>query len=466
MIGVGIGPTFGGLVKLGPAPTLPAALANWRSGGTYGKTAWFVGDSLTSGPPPYGDITTKINSVAGGAGQIFDNVLLSNYGEIGVKLANIMNGTSVYNINVLTAKSAPDVVFLKCGTNDVRDGSTSQGTLQTLITNFVNAIHTAFPNACIVLWMPNIFLSTDPTSSNYVTPLGSAQAYSNILTGAYTALVGTWPTYVTHISSIPTYGSVCQPTASNMMDILHPNDTGYYADIAVMLPFMQPTGYPFTTQYLNDPFISFNKLTLNGTSMTPEVGGGTHTLTQTNGTVTASGGWINMTAGAALKILNNLTDFQAGIWDGGANKSAKLTIDIQMIPDPAHSQPNGVVYLTNNTNIKIDNNSDTTNTVDVSSFGSTILSSDQIVKGSANQWSFCYGQGIASTYKNGARTSKAFLNVDFNTGAGATAFWIGQENTGWTAVVFYGQLRMRWTNENRYNHAPTIATYASGWPTS
>lgn len=445
-------------------PALSAALTNWRSGGTYGKKVIFLGDSTTSGPSPsYAAIDTKFNAAYNTAGNIGDNLQLVNAGEIGVKFSNVMNGTSVFNINWLTAQTF-DLLVVCLGINDVRDGSTNAAQISTMLTNLVSAVHTARPNANIILWTPNSFLSNDPTSSNYITPnISFAQQYTDVVWNGYNGVVGNWPTYVAHVDKQQVYGRVCQPGPTSLMqDVIHPDtNTGYGPSLPALATMMRPRGYPFTVAPTQDPFLVENKLTLNGDSLTPAVG--SHTLTQTNGSITASGGWLVFSGGAAVKILDNLSDFLAGAWDSSTVFTAKLTIDIQMIPDSA-AQPNGRVYVTNGSNIKIDNNADTTNTVDVSSFGSTILSSDQIVKSSRTDWSFAYGQGIASTYKNGVRTSKAFYNVDFNTGAGT--LWIGQENTGWAAVVFTGQLRIRWTNENRYNHAPTIATYPGQWPTT
>lgn len=454
--------TNGAICATGAAsPPLIAALANYRQGGTYGKKVYFHGDSTTSAPSPiYADITGKFSAAYNTPGGIGDSLNIVNAGEIGVKLSAVLANTSVFTMNALIA-AAPDLVVACFGINDVRDGTTSRAQLVTMLQSYVNTIHASLPNCNIILWTPNSFLSNDPTASGYIQPnISFAQAYTDIIWNAYNDVVGQWPTFVAHVDKQQVYGRVCAPGPTSLMqDVIHPDtNTGYQPSLPALATVMRPRGWPFTVAPTQDPFLAQTVLGINGDTTNDYTG--RHVLTQLPVPgVIASGAGLVFSGGAALKVLDNLSDFLAGV---GA--AAKLTIDMQITPDLAHAQPNGIQYVLNNSNLNLGNTADTANTMNASGFGTTVLSSDTITKGSRTDWSICIGQGIYSTYRNGTRTNKAFVTADLNTGAGT--LWIGQENSGWATVVFYGTLRLRYTIENRYNHAPTIATYPTLYPTT
>lgn len=442
---------------------LSPALFNWRSGGTYGKKVIFLGDSTTSAPsPPWADITGKMGQFNTAGGQI-DNVSMVNAGEIGVKFSNVMNGTSVFNVNWLTAQTF-DLLVVCLGINDVRDGSTNAAQISTMLTNLVAAAHAAQPNACIVLWTPNSFLSNDPTSSGYITPnISFAQQYTDALWNGYNNVVGTWPTYVAHLDKQQIYGRTCLPGPTALMqDTLHPDTvTGYQASALALANLIIPRGWPFTgpaTQ--KDLFLTENVLLLNGNNVLDARG--RHTMVANVGLVTASGGWLNFDGSSGLTTSDNPTDFQFGTWSGGAG-TAKCTVEIQ-INSPVRVQANGQVLYCNNNNLQMGNGSDPNCYMNIGNYGNTNLTNDTIVTGGVVNYAFEYGQNKYSTYKNGVRTSTGFSNADFNAGAGT--LFLGQEQTGWPAVLFKGQARYRVTRECRYNHAPAYTVYPDMWPTT
>lgn len=440
---------------------LDPALVTWRQGGTRNKKILFWGDSTTAGPsPPWADIANKAGTNFGGAGQQLDGVVLQNGGEIGATLTNAMNNTSTFNINWLLTQTF-DLVVICFGINDVRQGAVNAAGISTLLTSAVNQIHTSKPNANIVLWTPNSFLSTDPTSSGYVVPLASAQTYTDALWNGYNNVVGNWPTFVAHVDKQQIYGRTCQPTSPLMQDIIHPDtNTGYTASLKALCDRLIPRGYPFNVAMTNDVFLTENVLTLNGDSLVDARG--RHVLTAAAGTVTASGGWLNFDGASGLKILDNLADFNYGICDGGANDTARVTVDIQII-SPVRAQSNGQ-YFTTNGNLQLDNDPSPNYTLQV--FGAlTASGGSPLVTGSKVDIAFAYSHDRYSTYLNGVQTSIGYQNADFTAG-GSAALFIGQATDAWAAVFFQGQMRLRITRENRYNHNATYTPYPGTWPTS
>jgi hypothetical protein len=104
-------------------------------------------------------------------------------------------------------------------------------------------IRTELPGTDIILWTPNSFLTTDPTSSGYVNPLASAQAYTDILWNACnnTPAPGTW-TYLTKFDKqTTTFGRVCQPTSALMSDVIHPSPNGYLESLKPLVAPLTPT---------------------------------------------------------------------------------------------------------------------------------------------------------------------------------------------------------------------------------
>lgn len=462
-LGIGVGTGFGGgATPLGPAPPMNAALYNWRLGGTRNKKILFWGDSTTAGPsPPWADIANKFGTAYGGAGQQADGVVLQNGGEIGATLTNAMNNTSTFNINWLLTQTF-DLVVICFGINDVRQGAVNAAGISSLLTSAVNQIHTSKPNANIILWTPNSFLSNDPTSSGYVTPLASAQAYTDALWNGYNNVVGNWPTFVAHLDKQQIYGRTCAPGPTSLMqDIIHPDtNTGYAASLLPLANLVAPRGWPFSTLTTTDAFLTENILTLNGNALTDARG--RHTLTAAAGTVTASGGWLVFDGASGLKILDNLTDFNYGISDGGSNDTARVTVEVQII-SPVRAMT-GQYYHANG-NLQVSNGSDPN--YDFQVFGAlTVLSGGTpAVTGTKTDLAFCYSHDRASTYLNGVQKSLAYINADFTAG-GAVALFIGQATDAWAAVFYQGQMRMRITRENRYNHNATYTPYPGPWPTS
>lgn len=128
----------------------------------------------------------------------------------------------------------PDLIIYSLGINDVRDGSTSETQLRNGIISDVDWLRANCPNADIVLRVPNSFTTDDVSSNGFVTPNGSAQAYTDIMREAYLGLVGRWPNVVVWNTQDAIFGRVCRPsTASRLMkDQVHPSEGVGYPLIA------------------------------------------------------------------------------------------------------------------------------------------------------------------------------------------------------------------------------------------
>jgi lysophospholipase L1-like esterase len=228
-----------------------STLSNWFSGTFPGKKIVFWGDSTTSNATgmfgaaaqPVVASPGRIVTVYQQIGQWLVGTQVLNYGNNGSSLAASLADQGTYGITALLA-SAPDLIVMCWGINDVRLGLTTQPQLVALLTQAVNAIRAALPRCDIVLWGPNAFQSDDNGSTGFVSPLASAQTYTDILYNAYAALVGTWPNVIV-VQKQDTLGQTCVPhaTATWMTDILHPNTTGQKLTLDALIPAIAPARY-------------------------------------------------------------------------------------------------------------------------------------------------------------------------------------------------------------------------------
>ncbi len=114
--------------------------------------------------------------------------------------------------------------------NDVRLGSCNLACATANVQSLYDAIAGAVPVKADIAWKTeNSLLTTDPTSSGYVSPLSSSQAYSRILHDAvFQAFAALPPRAVVWDDMQIVYTKIGFEYASSgwMTDILHPNTTG------------------------------------------------------------------------------------------------------------------------------------------------------------------------------------------------------------------------------------------------
>lgn len=187
----------------------------------------------------WGDSTTLL---ALNMWSLIDSQIKTVGGEMdGVTFTNLgLNGETM--LGATTAEviaTSPDLIVLCFGINDVRTGGVDAATLQARIASKVATVRAALPGCDWVLWTPNSLLSTDPSSSGFVTPLGSAQAYTDVMWNAYNNLVGQY-TNTIHVDKMQIFGRTCPATSALMNDILHPSNAGQLAAFEALLPLIQP----------------------------------------------------------------------------------------------------------------------------------------------------------------------------------------------------------------------------------
>lgn len=194
-----------------------------------------MGDSTAEASTEAAAIQDRLRLVHMAAGGGLDGMQSANVvmtGHSGAKLGDWL-GNSTYTNEVIS--QAPDLVIVTGGINDVRLGACTEAQLTTIIRNTVNYLRAQLPNADIVLRMPNALLSDDPFGNAFVTPLASAQAYTDILRNAYLAVQGEWPNVVVFNSQDLIFGRIARPKASTdglMYDTLHPTKGRGYPLIA------------------------------------------------------------------------------------------------------------------------------------------------------------------------------------------------------------------------------------------
>ena len=157
--------------------------------------------------------------------------------------------------------------------NDVRLGACNLACAFANIVALYNAINTVVPQATDIVWKTeNSLLTTDPTSSGYVSPLASSAAYSAIIDNAVVSAIASlnsravlWDTQQIVYTKIGGERS----TSNWMADILHPNSNGQIreaaADYQLINNFLH--GYGFPASNLFDPYFT----TANNTSLSSGV---------------------------------------------------------------------------------------------------------------------------------------------------------------------------------------------------
>lgn len=207
-----------------------AGLTRWKAsaGGTF--TLW--GDSTTQNAIQMWSVINNELTKTGGPWEGITPVNLGLNGQT-------MVGASVSEL----AATNPRLVYICFGLNDVRIGGVDAPTFTSRIQTKLDAAKIALPNCDFICWTPNPMLSTDPGATGYVTPLGSTQAYTDIMRLGYAGVVAGSNTI--KISKMDTaFGQVCPATSPLMNDILHPSNAGQDTALTQLIPYVMKDPVP------------------------------------------------------------------------------------------------------------------------------------------------------------------------------------------------------------------------------
>lgn len=439
---------------LAALPALSAALTNWRFAGTERKTVLMWGDSTTqNGAAPLSSIPSRMGNYTANGLQLQDVTIIDG-GESGRKLSDAVAGIGARTLAWVNSQSF-DVAVLCWGINDLKDGSRTKAQLKADLTTAVNSIRTAKPTCEIILWTPNAFLTSDPTGSNYILPnISFAQGYSDNLRDAYLELVGTWPTYVTHVSKRTITGDTPGATNSNWQDTIHPSNTANDAYALQIANVLRPLGWPYNVaQPASDPFWANTVLLMNGV-LTDATG--RHTFSNASGTVTASGGWLNFDGSSGLNILGNLGDFAAG-----TDSPQGLTVELMINCPSGWGASNGTRMITNGQLEISTGSSPNYNLTSANPFSGG--AGPNLCDGNDHNVTWCYSRQRITMSVDGVGVLDSFSS---NAMTSAAAIFLGQATDAWSAVFFKGKMRVRVTRQNRYNHAHSFVPPTWPCPTS
>lgn len=173
----------------------------------------------------------------GTAGALNSYAIVDNLGSNGYRLTDFLNNTNgvTYPLTQAVARN-PEVHVVGYGLNDARQGATTQAAFTTLLSQTIDAIKAANPDAKIILWGPNSTLADDPTSAGFITTTGNfsamtlaqaSQAVTDMLYNAYASFNGD-PRIYAVVQRQDVTGRTVKTGANNslMTDTLHPNQRG------------------------------------------------------------------------------------------------------------------------------------------------------------------------------------------------------------------------------------------------
>lgn len=418
-----------------------------------GKVIALVGDSTTDDVGPNDGFMAERLGAFTDAGQQLAGASILDDGWSGSTLREWLDDEVAYGITHTLAAN-PDVIVICHDINGVRSGGKSAAQLSEDLREAVTEIHAGRPDCIVILWTPNSFLSTDPTSSGFVTPLGSAQAYTDVLWTGYNDVVDEWPTYVAHLDKqTQTYGRTCQPTSALMADIIHPSPVGYDLDALQLVEALTPSAWPFEAA---DPFIADVVLILNGDAVEDAIG--RHSVTSTGGggdAVTSVDGFLNFpTVDAGLSVGDLLSDF-----DFGTNSTALVTVEME-IKCPPQSRANGMklIAIDGGMDLYVSGEPDVAfaSATPFGGFGGGPLDDD-----SAHSLVYQFSADQLTMWVDGGVIENKYDSVDLSP-TGDASLYIGRAIDGWNELGYVGGIRLRITKAARYTHNEPITPPT--WP--
>jgi hypothetical protein len=184
------------------------------------------------------------------AGSVNENTPLAGVtvyhcGDNGQSAQGHIVGTGVFPLSYIVSLQA-DLYVSSFLINDVRLGGTDLATATSRLQTIYDALAAAKAGTCVMMRIPNTLLSTDPGGTGFVSPLTSAQAYSDLMAAAYRSLYSSRPTaYIWDTRKTIWDGDACKTTTPLMGDILHPSGLG---QSAAADDFARLVGMPFGYQ--------------------------------------------------------------------------------------------------------------------------------------------------------------------------------------------------------------------------
>ena len=178
-----------------------------------------VGDSTTDNTTAAMYLWNTIINNYTGSGDSLEGITLVNHGHNGNTLLNYLATGTTEVIN-----EQADMYIFSYGINDVRVGVSNQ---QQIIDMLDTAIQQLLKQTkgYILLRMPNSFLTDDVGAFGFVSPLASAQAYTDILYNAYMYFKNKYPRVDVLDTQTLLFGRVCTTLALNplMDNQIHPS---------------------------------------------------------------------------------------------------------------------------------------------------------------------------------------------------------------------------------------------------
>ena len=222
----------------------------FADGTTTTITAWVDSQNVTvanSGTVAAQPATVIRNAAFdGNEGSPLAGVTVWHCGDNGASAQAHIGGSGSYPLSYVVSLAC-DLYLSRFLINDVRLGNSTQADMQARLETIYDALKAAKTGNTVMMGIPNTLLSTDPGSTGYVVPLGSAQDYSDRMAGAYRALYTRRPgAYVWDTRKTLWGGDTCPATSGAMNDILHPGGTaqddmarGFTKLVGQSMPFSQ-----------------------------------------------------------------------------------------------------------------------------------------------------------------------------------------------------------------------------------
>ena len=117
-----------------------------------------------------------------------DSTHMQLIGAVGTGTYTTTSATANLNSTITGLNPAATLTSINFGTNDVRQGNSTYGTVTALtstIVSIIDKVRGTCPNSAILLLVPYAFASNDYGSNGYVVPNTSAQTYVNIMRQSY-----------------------------------------------------------------------------------------------------------------------------------------------------------------------------------------------------------------------------------------------------------------------------------------
>lgn len=208
-----------------------SGLAGWKSifELNRNKNIVIIGDSTSDPITTSSNLWNEINNYYKGSGDLLEGATITNIAQNGSQIRTFILGYNNTGKNLPDAVSLQGDLYVICyGINDVRLGATTKEQLIDRFKIVINELLTK-TKGYILLRMPNSLGATDPANTGWVSPLSSAQDYTNILYETYKYFEAYSPRVAVLDTQTLLFGRTCKDVVTNelMTDVLHPSPLGY-----------------------------------------------------------------------------------------------------------------------------------------------------------------------------------------------------------------------------------------------